>query len=245
MKSDADDDVSLERLNAFVDGELDGYDVDRVLAAIQRDRALAQRVCELRLAKDMVRRAYPQASSGGGGKWGSETLRGSWRGLTAAAFVLVAVGVGGGWAGHVWQQSDGEDYSSLVRTAGAVVQAASTDRVLLHVSSSAPERVAAMLDETEGMLAAARRAGRPLAVEVLANSTGIDVLRADGSAAATRLAALHTEYPNLTLMACAQTIERLREKGVTVRLIPQAEVATTALDEVVKRIHEGWTYVRT
>jgi intracellular sulfur oxidation DsrE/DsrF family protein len=244
MKSDADDDVSLEQLNAFVDGELDGCDVDRMLTAIQRDRDLAQRVCELRLAKDLVRRAYPPAS-GGGGKWRSETLRGSWRGLTAAAFVLVAVGVGGGWAGHEWQQSDGEDYSSLVRNAGAVTQVASTDRVLLHVSSSAPERVAAMLDETEGMLAAARRAGRPLAVEVLANSTGIDVLRADGSAAATRLAALHTEYPNLTLMACAQTIERLREKGVTVRLVPQAEVATSALDEVVKRIHEGWTYVRT
>jgi len=30
-----------------------------------------------------------------------------------------------------------------------------------------------------------------------------------------------------------------------VHLLPQTVVATSALDEVVKRIHEGWTYVRT
>jgi intracellular sulfur oxidation DsrE/DsrF family protein len=94
------------------------------------------------------------------------------------------------------------------------------------------------------MLAAARSAGRPIAIEVLANSGGLDVLRADASAAAARLETLHKQYPNLTLVACGQTIERLREKGIAVHLVPDATVATSALDEVVRRIHEGWTYVR-
>jgi len=129
--------------------------------------------------------------------------------------------------------------------AAARTMTAARDRILLHVSSSAPERVAAMLDETEGMLAAARRSGRPIAIEILANSTGLDVMRAGGSGPAARLASLRAEYPHLTLVACGQTIERLREKGVIVQLLPDTVVAASALDEVVKRIHEGWTYVRT
>jgi len=36
----------------------------------------------------------------------------------------------------------------------------------------------------------------------------------------------------------------LRERGVAVQLLPQTAVATSALDEVVRRMHEGWTYVR-
>ena len=243
MKPDVPDDLSIDRLNAFVDGELDARDRGRVLDAIQRDPGVAQQVCELRLTKDLIRHAYPMDGRGGKG-----TRPGSgpgWRSLAAAAILLVAVGAGGGWAGHAWQQGDDGDLSRLTRQPGVVAQAAARDRILLHVSSSAPERVAATLDETEAMLAAARRSGRPLAIEVLANGSGLDVLRAGDTGPAARLAALRAEYPNLTLVACKQTIDRLREKGVVVQLLPETAVATTALDEVVQRIHEGWTYVRT
>jgi intracellular sulfur oxidation DsrE/DsrF family protein len=242
VRSGVNDDVSFERLNAFVDGELDHREAGRVLEAIRRDPVLAQLACELRLGKDLIRHAYPLEAETGRGR--RERSRGGWRRLGAAAIVLVAIGAVAGWTGHEWQQSDGEDYSSLARRAGAVAQVGATDRILLHASSSAPDRVAALLDEVEGMLAAARRAGRPIAIEVLANGTGLDMLRAGASGPASRLASLRTEYPNLTLVACGQTIARLREKGVVVQLLPGTEVTTSALDEVVKRIHEGWTYVR-
>jgi hypothetical protein len=159
--------------------------------------------------------------------------------------VLLAIGIGGGWTAHALRDGgNGDDYSRLARQAGALAQTASPDRVLLHLSSSAPERIAAMLDEAEGMLRAARNDGRAVAIEVVANNTGLDVLRVDAAGEARRLAALRREFPNLTLVACAQTIERLREKGVAARLLPDAIVATSALDQVVKRIQEGWTYVR-
>ena len=242
MKSDSSDDISFERLNAFVDDELDRSEAGRVLEAIRRDPGLAQRACELRHGKDLVRHAYPLEARRKKGR--GDDSRGGWRSLAAAAIVLFAIGAVAGWEGHGWQPSDGEDYSSLVRHSGTVAQVAATDRVLLHASSSAPERVTAMLDETEGMLAAARRAGRPIAIEILANSSGLDILRAGAAGPASRLAALRTEYPNLTLVACGQTIARLREQGVVVQLLAGTGVATSALDEVVKRIHEGWTYVR-
>ena len=243
MKTDVPDDLSLDRLNAFVDGELDAFDEGRVLDAMQRDAGIAQRVNELRLGKDLLRHAYPMDARTGKAR-GFRSHPG-WRPLAAAAFLLIALGAGAGWTGHAWQENDDGDYSRLVRQPGTVAQAADRDRILLHVSSSAPERVSAMLDETEGVLAAARHSGRPIAIEILANSTGLDVLRRSATGAPARLAALRAEYPNLTLVACGQTIERLRERGIVVQLLPETAVATSALDEVVTRIHDGWTYVRT
>lgn len=238
------DDVSYDRLNALVDGELDRFEAGRAFDAIHRDPALERRVGELRLIKDLVRHAYQQEKSPGGGD--RHPWRRDGRLLAVAAVALVAVGVGAGWNGHAWQQRDGDaDLSRVVHRVGAVAQVAAADKIVLHVSSSAPERVSAMLDDAEGMLRAARADGRPIAIEILANNTGLNVLRIDVPGPSIRLAALRAENPNLTLVACGQTIERLRERGVDVQLLPETAVATSALDEVVTRVHGGWTYVRT
>lgn len=243
MKDDDTIDIAYGELNALCDGELDQAAEDQVLEAIRRDPALAQRLGELRLAKQLVRHAYRHETPARAHGHSPHIAR---RGLLAAAAVaFLALGVGAGWMGQTLQQGgNDEDYSRLARRAGALTQSASPDRVLLHASSSAPDRVTAMLDEAEGMLRAAREAGRSVAIEVIANNTGLDVLRLDAAGEARRLASLRTEFPNLTLVACAQTIERLREKGVQPHLLPEAIIATSALDQVVKRIQEGWTYVR-
>lgn len=240
--------VPFAELNALVDGELAGSEEARALEAIQRDPALAREAAQLRQAKHLVRHAYGPATQPSERRGRAGVRSREW--LAAAAVVLIAVGIGAGWAGHgLFERGEGGENRWLVRHAATVAQQASSDRVLLHVSSSVPDRVSALLDDAEGMLRAARVSGRAVAIEIVANNTGLDVLRLDatGNAAgnAARLAALHAEYPNLTLVACAQTLERLRDKGIEARLVPDASVATSALDQIVKRIHEGWTYVRT
>ena len=42
--------------------------------------------------------------------------------------------------------------------------------------------------------------------------------------------------------ACSTAIQRLRDKGVEVRVLPQANVEYSALDRVVLRLQEGWAY---
>lgn len=238
-------DVSHEQLNALVDGELDRFDEAAILDAALGDAQLQQGIGELRNAKDLVRHAYGGVAPVAAGRLHHPRDRS--RRLLAAASVLIVAGGATGWWAHAWQQQvQDADISRLAQRARAVAQIASPERVVLHVSSSAPERLAGMLDDAEDMLRAARATGKDVAIEVVANGGGLDILRADGPAQATgRLVSLHAEFPNLTLVACAQTIERLREKGVSVRLLPQATVAASALDEIVKRMHEGWTYVRT
>lgn len=129
-------------------------------------------------------------------------------------------------------------------TAGATLREVTGDRILVHMSSSRRETIATALDEIEEVLRAASRDGRRLRVEIVANSTGLELFRADTSPFPERLAALRATYPTVTLVACNQTIDRLRDKGVVVRLLPGVQVAPTALDQVVKRLQGGWAYVR-
>jgi uncharacterized protein len=244
MRNDVATDISYDRLNALVDRELDPVEEGRILDAIRRDPALERAACELRTTKDLIRHAYrnegPASRHGAGGPGKG------WRWMAVAAFALVAFGAGGGWLGHAWHQSgQPADFARLIGGPDAAPQVVGAgDHVVLHISSSAPDRVSGMLDEAEGMLHAARETGRPVAVEIVANNTGLDVLRVDMPSQAARLLALHASYPNLTLVACGQTIERLRAQGVPVQLVPDTTVATSALDQIVKRIREGWTYVR-
>ncbi len=246
MKHDGKSDLSYDRLNAFVDDELDRFDEARVLDAVQTCPELEQQVCELRLTKHLVRHAYQHEASPRSRERARSPDVSRW--LAAAAVALLAVGAGGGWLAHDWQQGGQQALpgvmASLEGLRGTEPGVAS-ERVVLHVSSAAPDRVVTVLDEAEAMLRRARSSGRAVSVEIVANNSGLDILRADVSPYATRIEALHTQYPNLTLVACGLTLQRLREQGVVVRLLPDTVVATSALDQILQRIHEGWTYVRT
>ncbi|MDX1376249.1 MAG: hypothetical protein R3357_11830 [Burkholderiales bacterium] len=227
--------VSREMQNAFVDGELDCAEWAAMLERIGADAGLRREICELRVAKDMVRGAYAGVKPRDRHALG----RRSWRGWGLAA-VLVA-GVAAGWLGHTLLDAGRQPAG----VSGAVaLRSVDADRILVHVSSGERESLRTTLDEVEDLLHTARAAGRSVEVEIVANSAGLNLLRSDASPYLARVGALRREYPNLTFFACGQTIERLRERGVTVELLPGVHVVPAALDQVVKRLQGGWVYIR-
>jgi len=220
--------VSQEMQNAFVDGQLDAADWTALVERMGSDEALRRRVCELRTLKDMTRSAYacvhPRRAAAAANRWG-------WTRVAGVALVFALAG----WLGH----------GSLQRApAVAELHGVAADRILVHVASSRGEVVDSALQEVEDYLRAARAAGREVQVEIVANNAGMDILRADTSAYARRLERLRAAYPNLTYVACNQTADRLRDRGVVVSLLPGVHVAPTALDEIVKRMQQGWVYIR-
>lgn len=230
---ETDGTLSEETLNAFVDGQLDPDERARVYAALRHDPSLAERACELRELKELVQEAYAHPPRPYRGPGRRPRL---WQAVATVA--LLAVGALGGWLGR-GLLADGDNPAVALQAA-----ARAEKRILLHISSGDPARLRVALDEAEHLLRTYRARGQRLQIEIVANGKGLDLLRADVSPYADRVRRLAREYENVVFLACRRAIERLRERGVDVRLLPEARTAPSALEQIVTRLQEGWVYIK-
>ena len=238
--------VSDETLHAFIDGELGVAESEALIAQMRDDQTLAQRVCALRSLQSMVRLAYiepPMAQK----QQDKTAPQRRFLQRSAAASVILLLGLGGGWvlrgaeptlvASDPAVETDGYQVVSLAR-------AADPNRVMLHLDSAAPEKMRAVLDRAELLLDQAAQQGRIMQLEVIANSRGIKLLRAGHSPYAERMARMKARHANLSWVACGQSIARLKGEGEQVTLLPATKTTTTAINKIVTRLQQGWTYVR-
>ncbi|MBE0549547.1 MAG: hypothetical protein IH627_18205 [Rubrivivax sp.] len=231
--------ASDERLNMLIDGELTPADAAGLLEQLRTDAALRERVSQLRLAKDLVRHAY--AGVAAPARQATAPVRGRRRAVVT--FAALGLGVVLGWTLREQAAAPAGATRQLAEQAQRTPQA-ETSRVILHVSSGVPGDALAALERAEGILETARSAGRTVSVEIVANSGGLDLLREGVSTHAGRIAGLRAAYPGLSLVACGQTAQRLREGGTAVHLLPGTVTASSALDQIVLRMQQGWAYVR-
>jgi intracellular sulfur oxidation DsrE/DsrF family protein len=222
--------ISDEQLNAFTDGELEADEENRIFTLAEESAELDKRLCQHRKLKEMVQHAYrdvpkPHRRDPHGGP------RSSLLSLAAAAILLLAVGVAGGW--FVSRSTGGGEIAPIATAA------TSQETWLLHVSSSNPERMQIALQRARELMEdpAASPARR---VEIVANEGGLDLLRSDVTPFGDQIRQLARE--DVLFFACSRAVERLRERGVDVRLVPEADTRYTALDRVVLRLQEGWAY---
>lgn len=233
--------ISEETLNAFVDQQLAPSEMEEVFEAIKQDAGLAQRVCEIRQLKSLIKHAYDGVEPSRSPQWGGPR---GW-GMQAAAAVLL-LGLGGliGWslrpAGSILPAVLAQSATSVL----PAQQQAEASRFILHLDSDKPERMAAVLDYADQILDNAKKQGVEARLEIVANSYGLNLMRANHTPHLERINALAGKYPNLSFVACGQTVSRFKRDGQDVILIEQAKVAPSAIGEVVSKLQEGWTYIR-
>lgn len=241
--------VSDESLNAFVDGEFDVSESEALIARMRDDPDLAQRVGTLRSLRSMVKLAYAEPPVAR--NWRTRAIpRRAFMQRCAFGCLVLFAGLSGGWVLHGMESrtvastpvsplsvSDGYKTVSLAREADP-------NRVLLHLDSAAPDRMMSALDQAERLLDEAELQGRTMQLEIVANSYGIDLMRAGISPHAARMARMQQRHANLQWVACSQTIARFANEGKTVELLPASRIAPTAIGEIVTRLQQGWTYVR-
>ncbi len=247
--------ASDELKNAFADQELAIGDRRELQARALADADLRRELCEISTIKGLVRDAYGDSAR-------ASAQRRTGRTAATRFAAVAALSVTVGWIAHAsltrGASEDGRttvaasatpaepgSLGSLSRNRVVLPQAASHEQVLLHVSTRDPEDLRSALDAAESLMVKASRDKPDLQVEIVANSAGIDLFRAGVSPEADRIAALHARYPSLRLIACRQSMDRVRERGETVVLLPGVEVVPTALDEIITRLQKGWVYVRT
>jgi intracellular sulfur oxidation DsrE/DsrF family protein len=234
--------VSREHINAYVDGELAAEERDQLMQRMASDADLRAEVCAQRTLKEQVRAAYDDLALPRTGA-AHHATHAVWR-QSLAAGVLLLLGLSGGWLAH-----DSLDQPPVVeRLAGlpsgyqpvTLSERVDTRRVVLHLDSGAPERLSASLDVAE-RLVQSRGQGQ---VELVVNSLGLDLLRQDRSPERARIERLAERYPNLVFVACGQTVARLLREGQHVVLLPEARTASSAINEIMARMRQGWVYVK-
>ena len=238
--------VSDETLHAFVDGELDVAESETLIARIRDDKELAQRVCALRTLQSMVRLAYAEPPVAAGRELRPASRRQFVQRCAYGCLVLVA-GLSGGWALRGLEPQAVAAVPVALPggfQAVSLTREADPNRVILHLDSAAPDKMLAVLDQAEHLLDQAERQGRAMQLEIVANSRGIDLLRAGVSPHAARMARMKQRHANLHWVACGQSIARFTNEGEKVVLLPGPQTAPTAIGEIITRLQQGWTYVR-
>lgn len=244
MKETRIEGLSDEFLNAFVDNQLEAGEKSMAFDFIENDENLKARVCDLRGLKEMVQHAYHQPSLS---SHGAPARRRNWPAYfqPMAACLILVLGIASGWFGHVLTAADNDRELKRLFQVGQNSDFSDDPRkIILQVSNSNPARLKSALDESESLLDSYRKEHRQLQLEIIANSSGAALLRADVSPYAVRLGAMQAKYPNLDLVICGQTVGRLREQGVDVQLLPHANVVPSAAQQIKERLQQGWDYVR-
>lgn len=232
--------ISDERLNALIDNELDLEEKERLLYALTCDDALQQRYLKLRQVKEAVIQSYqdvPQPRELP--SYRKPSVNRFTLGFASAALLLI--GISTGWVlGHQIQNT----LRPVIKTVSDIDPAKpKTENILLHISSTNETRVEAVLHKAEALLHNAQQTNSTLHVEVVANSEGLNILR-KGSPYAKEIRSLAKQYHNIQFLACgiAKKTAELKE-GRPIELLPEAEDIPAALDEILSRLKQGWTYV--
>lgn len=228
-------------LAAFIDGELAADERVQALARLEMDATFKAEACELRTLKERVKGAYAEVPAA------PPIARRHWRTGTAqalAAGLLLCVGIGAGWLARDFS-AVGPTYDRLAGLpegyrAIALSQEIDHNKLILHLDSGDPGRLSETLDLAEKLLAEQPDAR----IEIVANSYGLDLLRADVTPLAQRIEAMARRHGNLRFVACGQTVARLKRDGVNVELLPVAQTSSSAINEIMTRMGQGWMYVK-
>ena len=235
MNIDKLDQADLQ-LQAFVDEQLSEDEREAFLIRMDKNPELKRQVCDLRSLKIAVQHAYgdnedyakPSTS-----RLVSQTL--FFR--SVAALFILSIGLFLGWKVNVHEMPLLSDALVLNKVH------ADPSKVLLHIDQAEPEKLSALLDKAEALMKKYR--DQKIHLEVIANSGGLDLMRKDKSPYIQRVKQLMDEYENIDFIACGNAIRRLQNEGEKVFLIDEVHEAPSAVQHIVTRLQQGWTYVKT
>lgn len=233
--------ISEEQLNAFVDNELGPDERAHVLSAMQDDSDLSQEVAALQQVNARIVLAYEETPTVSpqikrGVPVGRIPLR------LAAAFVILVIGSVLGWMLH--QSNQLPTKPSFISLTQLNIKHPPDNKILIHINAMDKTRIVRALNDTEKLLVNAKKAGHALKVEVVANESGLGMLR-KGSPYARRIHQIMVNNKNVSFLACGVAMETARLKeGHPIKLIPEAHKIHAALEQILLRLKEGWLYVR-
>jgi intracellular sulfur oxidation DsrE/DsrF family protein len=236
-----------EKLNLFIDEQLDTDEMDAIHQAVLDDTTLRGRVCQLKAVRELVGYAYqnvplPQHEEVIKNNRSKYALKG------IAASLLIGVGLVTGW-----MVSEHSRTTSYMASATDVFQYfkynAPVDRaerrIVLHVTTGDIVAANAALNEAEQLLASYHEANTPMKLDVVTYKDGINMLRVDVSPYVKRIESIIENNGNISFYACQNSIIKAKNKeGRDIVLMPNTIIDKTAQELISERLEKGWVYIK-
>ena len=244
MKKHNTTQYSDEHLNAFIDEQLDATEQAEILDAIRHDAELSQRVCKLQKINNLVQLSYqsidvPERHKGTNNSDNSTKVK--W---FAAASLFLAIGTLAGWVSHKTMHPNSITEIAQITQEAMASHEEKNWKLMLHVSTDNPKRLNIVLNEAESLLEDYANSAGKLELEILTHKKGLALVTDNGKDYNKHLQQLQQKYKNLAVMVCGQTLKRVqREKGKKIELLPNTNVVSSAISQVVKRQRSGWAYI--
>jgi len=238
---------SDEKLNLFIDEQLDTAERDAIHQAILDDVTLRERVCQLKAVRELVGYAYenvpeptPEAISSK--SYSRHVLKG------IAASLLIGIGVITGWmvndsvrsTNHIASASDVFQYFKYKAPADRFER-----KIIIHVTTGDIVAVNAALNEAEQLLASYQESGTPMKLDIITNKDGINMLRVGVSPYIDRIEHIIEANDNVSFYACQRSIQKaVKKEGKNIVMLPHTVTTKTAQELISDRLDKGWVYIK-
>lgn len=118
-------------------------------------------------------------------------------------------------------------------------------RLALQISDDSPEKMNAVLNVAANVSKYYSDKGDEVDIQIVAFNAGLTMLRADKSPVLERLKSFKQGMPNVSFMACENTLEALtRKEGKEPPLVDNATRVTAGVVTLIELGEKGWTIVR-
>lgn len=236
-----------EKLNLFIDEQLDTDENDEIRHSMLEDASLRGRVCQLKAVRELVGYAYehvpqPDSASDAGNAGNNRYL---WKGI--AASLLLGIGMLTGWVvndtARSTQIASAEDVFQYYKSAAQVDMA--ERKIILHVTSGDIYAVKSALDEAEQLIASYRDAGTPMKLDIVTYREGINMLRVGVSPYVDRIESILDKNDNVSLYACMRSIDKAEKKeSKQIVMMEKAVTDKSAQELISERLQKGWIYIK-
>lgn len=215
--------ISEDELNAFVDGELNAADRERVLEALARDEILQKRVAEIQQTTELLRHAYERPPVR---RRAAFIARPRGRQVLAASVLLSA----GGLAGWLLSQWTGTPWA-------AAPQAAAPRGVVIQVSRNDPAEWQMALINARNVRKA--YGDQPMDVEIVAYGPGLKMFGKDSPLGAGLEEAAKS---GVKLLVCGNTMRMTGTDRKDLSWLVQ--VVPSGIVEIMQKQGQGYAYVK-
>jgi uncharacterized protein len=133
----------------------------------------------------------------------------------------------------------------LVTLACLPAGAAEKHKLALQISDNDPAKMNAVLNVAANVSKYYSDKGEEVDIQIVAFNAGLHMLREDTSPVKPRLSSFKQSMPNVSFMACENTLEAMtRTEGKEPPLVENAERVKAGVVTLIELGEKGWTIVR-